>query len=124
MTATRFAVCPRCEGRGSHVNPAVDGNGITADEMDELGPDFREDYLSGVYDVRCDECKGDRVVPACKCGEPVVPGRYWAYGESRADDGERPYSACYEHLADDERETFEDNAHTAALYASELRVGA
>lgn len=56
------AVCSRCDGEGKHVNPAVDGNGITAEEMDELGDDFRESYMSGVYDVRCEECNGERVV--------------------------------------------------------------
>jgi hypothetical protein len=58
----KFEVCPRCEGKGSHVNPNIDGNGITSDEMAELGPQFLEDYLSGVYDVRCQECDGKRVV--------------------------------------------------------------
>lgn len=58
----KYEVCGRCEGSGSHTNPAVDGHGITADEMYELGDDFREDYLSGVYDVRCEECRGERVV--------------------------------------------------------------
>lgn len=58
----KYEVCPRCEGEGTHVNPAVDGHGITADEMDELGEDFREDYIAGVYDVACSMCKGKRVV--------------------------------------------------------------
>jgi hypothetical protein len=119
----RYAVCPRCEGRGSHVNPAVDGNGITAEEMDELGEDFREDYLSGVYDVRCEECGGNRVVPACRCGKPVAEGRYFPYDD---EDGGvyRPYSACYDHLRNDEREWLESERDTAAMYAAELRVGA
>ena len=56
------SVCPNCRGKGTHVNRAIDGNGITSDEMAELGPDFFEDYMSGVYDVACDECKGLRVV--------------------------------------------------------------
>lgn len=58
---SRFKVCGRCEGRGTHTNPAIDGNGITADEMDELGDDFREDYMRGVYDVRCEECHGKQL---------------------------------------------------------------
>lgn len=60
---TRLEVCDRCEGKGTHVNEAIDGNGITASEMDELGPDFLEDYMGGVYDVRCTVCKGRNVVP-------------------------------------------------------------
>ena len=55
-------VCPRCRGEGSYVNPAIDGNGITADEMAELGDDFREDYMAGTYDVPCELCHGRRVV--------------------------------------------------------------
>lgn len=58
----RYEVCGRCHGKGTHVNPSIDGNGITSDEMDELGPEFLEDYLGGVYDVPCEECEGERVV--------------------------------------------------------------
>jgi hypothetical protein len=28
--------CYRCRGKGFHVNEAIDGNGITQSEMDEL----------------------------------------------------------------------------------------
>lgn len=57
-----YQVCHTYQGRGTHVNPAIDGNGLTAEDFDEQGPDFVEDYFSGVYDVRCDECGGARVV--------------------------------------------------------------
>lgn len=60
-----FIVCGRCEGRGSHVNPAIDGHGITAEEWN--GPDWDEDsregYMAGRYDVACHRCGGARVVP-------------------------------------------------------------
>lgn len=60
----KYVVCSRCEGHGKHVNPNIDGNGITADEWN--GPDWddesREMYMSGGYDVRCEECAGERVV--------------------------------------------------------------
>lgn len=58
----KYEVCDRCHGEGHHTNPAIDGNGITQSEMEELGDDFREDYLSGVYDIPCDECYGKRVI--------------------------------------------------------------
>jgi hypothetical protein len=58
----RYEVCGRCEGRGSHVNPAVDGNGLTSEDFD-ADPDFFEDYMSGAYDVPCECCHGLRVVP-------------------------------------------------------------
>lgn len=58
----KWEVCDRCRGEGHHTNPAIDGNGITQDEMDELGDDFREDYMSGVYDIPCEECHGERLI--------------------------------------------------------------
>lgn len=57
--ATERVVCPRCHGNGVH--DAWD-NGMTGDEMAEQGPEFIEDYMSGVYDVQCTECKGRNVV--------------------------------------------------------------
>jgi predicted methyltransferase len=61
---SKYEVCGRCEGRGTHVNEAIDGNGITGSEMAELchdDPDFSEDYFSGKYDVTCTACNGKRV---------------------------------------------------------------
>lgn len=60
--ATKFEVCGTCQGKGSHVNPAIDGNGLSAEDFEEAGEDFRDDYMAGVYDVQCYECKGLRVV--------------------------------------------------------------
>lgn len=60
----KYEVCSHCSGSGSHVNSNIDGNGITASEWDEMcddDPDFPEDYMSGKYDVTCEECKGLRV---------------------------------------------------------------
>ena len=58
----KYEVCPTCEGKGKHVNPSIDCNGISAEEFAE-DPDFAEDYFRGVYDVPCAECGGRRVVP-------------------------------------------------------------
>jgi hypothetical protein len=58
----RRVICSRCDGKGTHVNPNIDGNGITGEEMSELGPDFFEDYMGGVFDVRCEECRGEKIV--------------------------------------------------------------
>ncbi len=55
-------VCPRCDGDGNHTNPAIDGNGITASEMEELGEDFAEGYVRGDYNVCCEVCHGKNVV--------------------------------------------------------------
>lgn len=59
---TKYEVCPSCEGHGKYVNPAIDGNGITGDEWEEMGEESQEMYLSGGYDVTCEECGGNRVV--------------------------------------------------------------
>lgn len=55
---TTREICYLCNGDGKHVNPSIDSNGITGEEMAELGEDFREEYFSGVYDVVCYACKG------------------------------------------------------------------
>jgi hypothetical protein len=59
----RYIVCSTCDGRGSHVNPSIDSEGLTASDFEEAGEDFREEYCSGRYDVPCYECGGQRVVP-------------------------------------------------------------
>ena len=59
---TKFEVCGRCEGRGTHVNPSIDGNGLSQEDFDEAGPEFYEDYMGGVYDVTCYTCGGRNVV--------------------------------------------------------------
>ena len=58
----QYVVCPTCEGSGTHVNPSIDHNGLTADDMYELGEDFMFEYSNGSYDVQCNECNGLRVV--------------------------------------------------------------
>jgi len=57
----RYEVCPRCGGKGSIVNPAVDGNGLSDRDFEE-DPDFEEAYFSGVYDIPCLECFGKKVI--------------------------------------------------------------
>lgn len=72
----RYAICGRCRGKGSHVNPNIDGNGITADEWN--GPDWddesREMYMSGGYDVACDAgCENGKVLePDVEHASPEV----------------------------------------------------
>lgn len=61
----KYEICTRCEGKGSHTNPSIDGHGISEDEWN--GPDWddesRETYLTGGYDVRCEaRCKDGKVV--------------------------------------------------------------
>ncbi len=56
---THKVVCDRCRGEGTH--DAWSG-GMTSDEMDEQGPEFFEDYMSGMYSVPCEDCNGKNVV--------------------------------------------------------------
>ena len=57
-----YNVCPVCKGKGTHVNPNIDSQGLTREDFDD-DPDFRESYFSGAYDMECCECHGKRVVP-------------------------------------------------------------
>jgi hypothetical protein len=57
-----YTVCPRCHGNGKHVNPSIDGHGISGDDECWDDDDFREMYFGGGYDVTCEECDGVRVV--------------------------------------------------------------
>jgi hypothetical protein len=56
-----FEVCGKCNGRGAVVNPSIDGNGLSQEELDD-DPEFREAYFSGAYDISCPDCHGLRVV--------------------------------------------------------------
>jgi hypothetical protein len=59
----RWEVCDRCRGSGAHCNPAIDGNGLTSADIEDLGGhEFLEEYHRGTYDVICEECGGERVV--------------------------------------------------------------
>jgi RecJ-like exonuclease len=69
----KLKICPRCEGRGKHTNPNIDGHGLSREDFDN-DPQFEEDYFAGVYDVKCHKCKGEKVIPAIEnpceeCGQ-------------------------------------------------------
>ena len=73
---TKREVCPRCDGKGKH--DAWEG-GMTASEMDEQGPDFFDDYMSGVYDVQCSVCRGRNVIEVVdreRVSDPALLARY------------------------------------------------
>jgi RecJ-like exonuclease len=53
----KVAICSCCEGHGQVENPAF-SNGFTSSEWNDLDDDFKEEYMSGRYDVQCQECKG------------------------------------------------------------------
>lgn len=63
---SKFVVCPACGGEGDQDNLGA----FTSTDLDEWYGDsderdeFLNDYKAGMYRVRCDWCKGKRVVPA------------------------------------------------------------
>jgi hypothetical protein len=79
VVPARFALCPTCVGHGHHVNPGVDDEGISAQEFYD-DPDFYEAYRSGMYNVTCYECDGERVVPVVDTGM-CDPERLKRYNE-------------------------------------------
>ncbi len=56
----KYEVCGICDGKGTHVNPSVDCDGLTAEDFAE-DPGFLEDYMSGCFDQTCNACGGKRV---------------------------------------------------------------
>ena len=42
----KFEVCHRCQGTGTHTNPSIDGNGITASEIAGMPPSWPREVRS------------------------------------------------------------------------------
>jgi hypothetical protein len=62
----RREVCPTCDGAGTHANPSIDAGGISDDDdfwYDDRDDDGESRYHSGAYDVTCQTCCGQNVVP-------------------------------------------------------------
>lgn len=122
----QFAVCPTCEGRGSHVNPSIDSQGLSAEDFAE-DPDFEEAYFSGAYDMPCSECHGQRVVPKCaepSCREPAMAKERGGWSDHRDNLTGEHHTTCYDHLSGDEKESYEAIAEMDAEMAAERRMGA
>jgi hypothetical protein len=76
---TTWGVCPVCRGKGTHVNPAIDCNGLTGEDFAD-DPDFADAYRNGDYDELCRRCRGRttaRVVDVDAC-EPHLLALYYA----------------------------------------------
>ena len=54
---TISVTCEICDGSGSVVDPVIDSCGISPDEFG-ADPEFRDNYFSGRYDVKCSDCNG------------------------------------------------------------------
>ena len=86
---TTWEVCHTCGGEGKHVNPDIDSHGLTAEDFYD-DPDFAESYRSGVYDVRCYECKGRTTVrvvdeEALKFQDPELLAEWHSWQRSSYD---------------------------------------
>lgn len=62
----KHAVCPNCEGHGTHLTPSIRDHAYSREEFEEAFYDEeeREAYFQrgGMYDVTCETCGGRRVV--------------------------------------------------------------
>lgn len=96
---SKFEVCSRCEGHGTHLHPDIGGHAYTPEEFAESFDDEgREEYFrhGGIYDVTCKRCGGRRVVPevdeeACRSAEQKAALElYW----KRADDAYEYEQLC------------------------------
>ena len=96
----KFEVCDGCRGNGTHVNRNIDGNGISSEEWGEWDIEEREDYMSGRYDVTCEDCGGMRVIK--------VPD--WEHMDPK--------------LAEEYSAHLDDEAHYARMCEMERRMGA
>jgi hypothetical protein len=108
----QFVICPQCGGSGYG-----DNLGDVTDMVHE-DPDFAEEYAAGAYNTGCEECRGQRVVPACSnwnCDEA-------AYGKVPWRDDPAP--ECYEHLSADDKDSVESYYQMEAEMAAERRMGA
>jgi hypothetical protein len=59
------AVCPKCDGHGSVLNPSIAQHAYTASEFEEsFDEEEREHYFrrGGMYDVTCPKCHGANVI--------------------------------------------------------------
>jgi len=97
-------VCNVCDGKGSHVAPGIDSNGLTADDFYD-DPDFAEGYHRGAYNQTCNLCKGKRVTfepdhDAIMCGEPVRKELYLSWCKDAEQAAQDAAYAHAEHMAE------------------------
>ena len=88
------AVCWLCDGEGHHVDPSIDRNGLSADELYE-DPDFADEYFNGGYDITCNECHGRRVVKMVDRAA-CAPEHLAAYDQEQEWDRERINEQMFE----------------------------
>lgn len=82
----RWEVCPVCDGKGTHVNPAIDCGGLTGEDFAD-DPDFCHDYFAGAYDQPCNHCGGRTTVPVPD-EMRMTPEQLQAYEQHLRDEAE------------------------------------
>lgn len=94
----KHEVCGNCEGHGTHLRAAIREHAYTQEEFQEsFDEEEAAEYFTrgGRYDVTCEVCKGNRVVP-------VVD-------ESELTEAQREsYSQFCEYREEAEREAYTD----------------
>jgi predicted methyltransferase len=100
----KYVVCDRCEGKGTHTNPSIDGNGLCGDDIDRLGgAEFLEEYQRGDYDVWCEKCGGKNVTlaPDFEAMSPELEEQVKDYyDDAAACDAEQAAEMRAEHFAE------------------------
>jgi len=92
----RMEVCPTCDGRGTHVKASVDAGGYNFEDDDYDDQEGESSYWSGAYDVTCETCHGNNVVPSiCREGADKETLALW--------DDESEEEESYERLCRMER---------------------
>lgn len=80
---SKYQVCSKCEGHGTHLNPSIGEHAYSAEEFQqEFDEEEACEYFTrgGIYDVDCIRCGGKRVeevVDEEKCDKELLK-RYHA----------------------------------------------
>src|ERR1044072_2748448 len=79
-TTAPFIVCPECEGLGK-FGPGIVSTSDDFDEDPEGTRDLHRSIATGMWDVPCETCKGQRVVRAWRMldGERLTAEDEWRY---------------------------------------------
>lgn len=95
MLPAKYEVCRKCLGHGSHLNPSIGEHCYSLEEFEQefSEPESRDAYFrrGGMYDVKCETCRGKRVVPVVDreaCTSPEEIAGLKALDKQRRDDAE------------------------------------
>ena len=81
----RMQVCPTCDGRGTHIRPSIDAAGF--DDWDDVDENGESNYFAGAYDITCETCHGNNVVPSI-CREGANKATLALWDKQLADEAE------------------------------------